>query len=200
MVQSGSNLGVLKMPNEQHRFNRELFFVRHTSPWETPAHILTASQWQLSALEKIAHPSVLKNQSSPHTVGFNFSWLVDFFASFSSNFGANLSFEPFMDSPLRGLVSSLHQMNQIWEYACEEDWENSPAEVTLCPRIAQALLYIHQSTVSYLGQLYPKVFGRPQGTGYFGTGPFCPLSLMKTHSLRTVPLYHCPEMNSPPCT
>lgn len=167
------------------------------SPWETPTHMLTASQRQLSALKKIAHPSVLKSQSLPHTVGFNyFDWLISLLPSFFSNFSANLSFEPFMDSPLRGFISSLHQMNQIWEYACEEDWKNSPAEVTLCPIIAPALLYIHQSTVSYLGQLYPKVFRRPQGTRYFGTGPPCSLSLLKTHSLRNGLLYFCPEVNA----
>lgn len=40
-------------------------------------------------------------------------------------------------------------MNQIREYACEEEGEYNPAEVTLFPIIALALLYVHQCTVSY---------------------------------------------------
>lgn len=130
----------------------------------------------------------LRDTSLPLSAGLNFFDGVIFFASFfapppPSDFSANLSFEPFMDSHLRGFISSLRQMNQIWEYAREEGWENSPAEVTLCPIISPALLYIHQSTVSYLGQLHPKVFSRPQGTRYFGTSPFCPFPLPYANSL-----------------
>lgn len=129
----------------------------------------------------------LRDTSLPLSAGLNFFDGVIFFASFfappPSDFSANLSFEPFMDSHLRGFISSLRQMNQIWEYAREEGWENSPAEVTLCPIISPALLYIHQSTVSYLGQLHPKVFSRPQGTRYFSTSPFCPFPLPYANSL-----------------
>lgn len=45
MIQLESKQCVLMMPNE-------LQSLMHTSPWETPTHMLTASQWQLSGLEK----------------------------------------------------------------------------------------------------------------------------------------------------
>lgn len=101
-----------------------------------------------------------------------------------SNFSANLSFEPFVDVFHRGFISPLHQMNQIWEHVGGGNRENSPAEVTLCPIIAPALLYIHQSAVSYLGQLCPQVIRRPQGTRYFGTRPLMPPQTWITNSPR----------------
>ena len=123
----------------------------------------------------------LGDTSVPPSAGLNFfDWVI--FSPPPSDFSANLSFELFMDSHLGGFISSLRQMNQIWEYAREEGWENSPAEVTLCPIISPALLYIHQSLVSYLGQLHPKVFSRPQGTRYSGTGPLCPFPLPYANS------------------
>ena len=148
--------------------------------------MLTASQLRVSDLQNIAHPSVLRSQSPPETVNPSVS---DWLAFFSSDIGANLSFEPFMDSPLRGFIYSSHQMNQIWEYSCEDDWENSPAEVTLCPIIAPALLYTHPSTVNYLGQLYPKVFRRPQDNFY--PFPLCKLTLSEISHCTSETLSKC---------
>lgn len=115
--------------------------------------------------------------------------MVDFFPPNSffpapCNFSANLSFEPFVDVFHRGFISPLHQMNQIWEHVGGGNRENSPAEVTLCLIIAPALLYIHQSAVSYLGQLCPQVIRRPQGTRYFGTRPLMPPQTWITNSPR----------------
>lgn len=52
---------------------------------------------------------------------------------------------------------STHQMNQIRPYICQESAENGLAGVTLSNN-SPAPLYIHQSAVSYLGQLYTRVF------------------------------------------
>lgn len=52
---------------------------------------------------------------------------------------------------------STHQMNQIRPYVCQESAENGLAGVTLSNN-SPAPLYIHQSAVSYLGQLYTWVF------------------------------------------
>lgn len=75
-------------------------------------------------------------------------------------------------------------MNQIWEHVGGGNRENSPTEVTLCLIIAPALLYIHQTAVSYLGQLCPQVIRRPQGTRYFGTRPLMPPQTWITNSPR----------------
>lgn len=52
---------------------------------------------------------------------------------------------------------STHQMNQIRPYVCQETAENGLAGVTLSNN-SPAPLYIHQSAVSYLGQVYTLVF------------------------------------------
>lgn len=86
---------------------------------------------------------------------------------------------------------SLHQMNQIWEHNCEKDRENSP-EVTSSPILAQALLYIHQSAVSYSGQLHSQVFRRPHGRRPF----WLPLLYASSFSQTwLVPMNLCPKVN-----
>lgn len=187
----------------QYAYNDELqrraTFLSHKPSRNTSPHAVTTG-----ALENVPHPRVHKKLLAFSHCRLQLLWLLDFFAAFffSSNFCANLSFEPFVDVSHTGFISSLHQMNQIWEYACEEDGENSPAEVTLCSIIAPALLYIHQSAVSYLGQLCPQVFRRPQGTRYFGARPFLPplpyVSLLSQKWL--VLLKHCPEVNVWSCS
>lgn len=78
---------------------------------------------------------------------------------------------------------STHQMKQIRPCVWEEKAENGLAGVTLSNN-SPALLYIHQSAVSYLGQLYTGVFWGPRGTRRLDTKHFCPLSLMQAHFLR----------------
>lgn len=78
---------------------------------------------------------------------------------------------------------STHQMKQIRPCVCKENTENGLAGVTLSNN-SPALLYIHQSAVSYLGRLSTGVFWGPRGTRRLDTKHFCPLSLMQAHFLR----------------
>lgn len=75
---------------------------------------------------------------------------------------------------------STRQMKQIRPYVWKESAENGLAGVTLSNN-SPALLYIHQSAVSYLGQLYTRVCRGPRGTRRLNTEHF---SLMQAHFLR----------------
>lgn len=74
-------------------------------------------------------------------------------------------------------------MKQIRPRVYEESSEKGLAGVTLSNN-SLALLYIHQSAVSYLGQLYTGVFRGPRGTRRLDTKHFCPFSILQAHFLR----------------
>lgn len=194
MIQLGSRLRVL-MPNDQQHFNRELFSVMHTSPRETPTHMLTASQRHLSALEKIARPSVIKKGLIASHHRLQRPWLVDF--SSSSLFflqRLQLIWAIYGQASQRFYLLLSTTWTRYENTAAKLGWQNSPAEVTLCPIIAPALLYMHQSTVRYLGQLYPEVFTRPQDTlalALSAPSPLCKLTLSEMT---------WPEVNGPLCS